>query len=127
MKPKIYVETSVISYLTGRMSRDLIVAGHQQITQEWWETRKPGFELYGSQLLIKEAGAGDKEASQKRLAVLADIPLLELNREVGNFGGLLISGNVLPPKAVEDAIHIAVATVHSMDYLLTWNCNHIAN
>lgn len=127
MKPKVYIETSVISYLTARLSRDLIIAGHQQITQEWWESRKADFDLYISQLVIKEASGGDKQAAEKRLLVLENIPLLKFSDEVTRLADMLVSPYGLPTKAAEDAIHIAIATVHKMDYLLTWNCNHIGN
>jgi hypothetical protein len=127
MKPKIYLETSVVSYLTSRPSRDLIVAANQQITQEWWQFRRDGFELYGSQLVIQEAGAGDPDAAKQRLNVLERVPLLELNEEALSFAEKLVEDGPLPQNAVEDALHIAVATLNGMDYLLTWNFKHLAN
>lgn len=127
MKPKIYLETSVVSYLASRPSRDLIVAANQQITQEWWQVRRTGFELYVSQLVIQEAGAGDSEAAQQRLGVLEEMPLLELNEEALSFAEQLVQNGPLPQNAVEDALHIAVATLNGMDYLLTWNFKHLAN
>jgi len=126
-KPKVYIETSVISYLTARLSRDLIIAGHQQITQEWWELRKRDFDLYVSQLVIKEVSRGDEEASKKRLSALQDIPLLQFNDEVTDFAQKIVSEKIMPSRYAEDAIHVAIATIHKIDYLLTWNCNHIAN
>ncbi len=127
MKSKVYIETSVVSYLTARMSRDLIVAGHQQITQEWWDTRKEDFDLYVSQLVVHEAGGGDPDAAQRRLSVLEDIQSLEMNQQVIELANIFVRERVLPATSAEDAIHIAVAMVHEMDYLLTWNCKHIAN
>jgi len=127
MKSKVYIETSVISYLTARISRDLITAGHQQITQAWWDFRRKEFDLYVSQLVIKEAGRGDKEASEKRLSVLRDIPLLQLNDETSELAQRIISEKIIPEKYAEDSIHIAIAAIHKTDYLLTWNCRHIAN
>jgi len=127
MKPKVYIETSVISYLTARLSKDLIIAGHQQITQEWWELRKTHFDLYVSQLVIKEASAGDTQAVEKRLAVLRDLPLLQMNDKIKELAQKFVAHHALPAKAAEDAIHVAIATVHRMEYLLTWNCTHIAN
>lgn len=127
MKPKIYLETSVISYLTSRPSRDLIVAANQQITQEWWQVRRAGFEMYVSQLVIQEASAGDPDAAQQRLKVLEEMPLLELNEEALSFAEKLVQDGPLPQHAVEDALHIAVATLNGMDYLLTWNFKHLAN
>ena len=127
MKPKLYLETSVVSYLTSRPSRDLIVAANQQITQEWWQVRRAGFELYVSQLVVQEAGAGDPDAAQQRLEVLEEMPLLELTEEALSFAEKLVQDGPLPQNAVEDGLHIAVATLNGMDYLLTWNFKHLAN
>ena len=124
---KVYLETSFISYLTSRLSRDLIVAGHQQITQRWWEERRSSFELYTSQRVVDEAGAGDEKAAEERLMVLDKLPLLDLNEEVIQLAEKLLADGAFPHVAAEDAIHVAVATVHEMDFLLTWNCRHIAN
>jgi len=127
MKPKLYLETTIVSYLTARPSRDIITAGHQQMTQEWWDSRRLDFELFISQPVLQEAGAGDQEAAQRRFKVLEPIPVLELTEEVAALAGALVEEGPLPEKAATDALHIALATVHGMDYLLTWNCKHIAN
>jgi hypothetical protein len=127
MNQTIYVETTIISYLTARPNRDLIVAAHQQITQEWWETRRKKFDLFVSELVIREAGAGDKMAAQRRLAVLNEIPLIELNEGILSLANNFIVEGPIPENAKEDALHIALATVHGVDYILTWNCRHIAN
>jgi predicted nucleic acid-binding protein len=127
MKLKAYIETSVISYLTARPSRDLITAAHQQLTIDWWEYRRTGFDLYVSQLVVREASGGDEDAAQRRLDIIEQIPLLELNEEALALAHSLVEDGPLPEKASEDALHIAVATVHGMDFLLTWNCKHIAN
>ena len=127
MKPKLYVETTIFSYLTSAPSRDLIVAAHQQVTREWWDLRRPDFDLFVSRLVLQEAGAGDLEAAQRRLAALRDISRLALNPEALALARDLVTRGPLPANATEDAMHIAVATVHGMDYLLTWNCRHIAN
>lgn len=127
MKPRVYVETSVISYLTAWSSRDLIIAANQQITQEWWKSKREKFDLYVSQLVIQEAERGDERAAKDRLDAIANIPPLELNDEALQLGEILIDKNALPKKAAEDALHIAIATVNGMDYLLTWNFKHIAN
>jgi predicted nucleic acid-binding protein len=127
MKPKVYIETTVISYLTARPSRDLIIAAHQQVTQEWWEEYAPHFDLYISQQVLQEATAGDTQAAEHRLQTLEGLPLLEMQVEVLTLARALITDGVIPSKAAEDALHIAVATVHGMDYLVTWNCKHIAN
>lgn len=127
MKSKVYIETTIVSYVTARSSRDLIIAAHQQITQEWWNDRRVEFELFISQLVIQEAAAGDVEGARKRLEILNVFPLLELKPESLLLARALLDKGSLPEKAAEDALHIAVATVHGMDYLLTWNCKHIAN
>lgn len=126
MKPKVYLETSVPSYLTAKRSRDLIMAANQEITEEWWDNREQ-FDLYLSALVIQEASSGDANASQKRLKALENIPELDVTTEVENFAKALIQKVPLPEKAQIDALHIAIATLNGMDYLLTWNCAHIAN
>lgn len=93
----------------------------------WWDNRRKRFDLFVSQLVIQEASAGDKEASKGRLTVLDSIPLLELNEDVSSLARDLIKEKALPRKAVEDALHIAIAITHGVDYILTWNCKHIAN
>ena len=127
MRPKIYIETTVVSYLTARRSRDLVVAAHQQLTEDWWHLRRKDFELYVSQSVVAEASAGDAEASRRRLEAIEPLALLDITAEVEELARGLLASQVIPTKASEDAIHIAVSTVHGMDYLLTWNCRHIAN
>jgi hypothetical protein len=126
MKPTVYVETTIPSYLTARPSRDLVLAARQQITREWW-ARRDGFELYSSRLVVQECQAGDAQAAVDRLAALAGIPLLEQEAAADELAEALLGGVPLPEKAAADALHIATATVHGMLYLLTWNCTHIAN
>ncbi len=121
-----YVETSVVSYLTAWPSRDLVRAAHQQVTREWWATRE-SFELYISQFVLDEAAAGDGVAAAQRLEALRDVPLLNVTEDVIRLATDLVAGGGLPAKARVDALHVAVATVHGMDFLLTWNCAHIAN
>lgn len=127
MKPKVYIETSIISYLTARISSDLVVAGQQKITQEWWDNQRFSYQLYTSQLVLDEAKLGDPSATAKRLQALQGIELLEINNEVEPLAKKFIALGAVPPKAMEDASHIAIASVHQMNYLLTWNCKHIAN
>ena len=126
MKPRVYIETSVVSYLTSRSNRDLIVAAHQQITTELWAHRD-AFEFYASELVLAEAGRGDAHAAAQRLAVLNGIPLLKVSSQARDLGKLLVQELAIPSKAIEDAYHVAVAAVQGMDYLITWNCTHIAN
>ncbi len=127
MKAKVYVETSVISYLTARTSRDLVVAAHQQTTQDWWQTHKESFHLVASQLVIQEASAGNTVAAQQRLAVLEDIELLAVTEAALSLAQTFIATGSLPEKAGDDALHIAIAVTNGVEYLLTWNCKHIAN
>jgi hypothetical protein len=127
MKPKIYIETTVPSYLAARPSRDLIRAAHQQLTREWWENRRSDFELFVSQVVVQEASGGDPTAAAERLALLNDLPVLDVGTEVELFGQQLLRQLPLPLKAAVDALHISIAAVNGMDYLLTWNCKHIAN
>jgi len=116
-----------LSYLTARPSRDLITAAHQQITQQWWQTRRARFDLFVAPPVLQEAQAGDPDAAARRVAVLQTIPLLTLSEEAAGLAQALIAPGPLPANAVVDALHIAIATVHGMHYLLTWNCTHIAN
>ena len=118
---------SVISYFAARPSRDLIIAANQQATQEWWRTRKKDFEIYVSQLVIQEAGAGDVEAATGRLEALENIPLLDIVDDGIQLAEKLVEQKAIPEQASEDALHIALAAVHGMEYLLTWNFKHIAN
>jgi len=127
MKPKIYIETTVVSYLTSRDSPTPLIAGRQQITREWWETRKNLFELIVSEIVVQEAAEGDTEAAKKRLAVLEGIPSLSLSPEVLTLAEALVSAGPIPREWIEDAFHIALAAVNGVDYLVTWNCKHIAN
>ena len=126
MKPKVYIETSVPSYLTAWRSRDLVVAGNQETTREWWE-RRNDFELYISEFVLQEASNGDSQAAKDRLKSLDGIPEIEITEEVAAIAERLLLEASLPSKARVDALHIATATIGGMDYLLTWNCAHIAN
>jgi len=103
------------------------MAGHQRTTSEWWESRRHDFELFVSQFVIDEAGSGDPDAARRRLEALADVPLLDLSDDVYALADQLLKRVPLPASAAADALHIAVAAVNGMDYLLTWNCTHIAN
>src|SRR5262245_61052701 len=127
MRPKVYLETTIPSYLTAWPSRDLIIAAHQQITQQWWSTRKSEFDLFISQPVLDECSEGDEEAAARRLAAVSGIPLLSVTDKTTPLAESLLARVPLPPKAAADALHIAVAAEHGMDYLLTWNCAHIAN
>ena len=127
MKPRVYIETTIVSYLASKPSRDLITAAHQQITHDWWETRLADFEVYISQFVLDEAGAGDADAAAKPLALLASFPLLDATPEALDLARALVERGAIPPRKAADAAHIAVATIHHMQFLLTWNCTHLAN
>lgn len=127
MTERVYIETTFVSYLTARPSRDLIVAGHQQITHDWWDTRRANYELCVSQLVLDEAGTGDAQAAQERLLVLQPMLVLETTTEAIELAKELLRAGALPPKAADDALHIAVAATKAVPFLLTWNCRHLAN
>src|SRR5271168_436390 len=114
MNSRVYLETTVPSYLTSRPSRDLIIAGHQQITIDWWETRRRAFELYISQLVLDEIGAGDRSAARERLRVVNDLPLLDITPEVAELASSLLATGRIPRKAATDAAHIATAASRSL-------------
>jgi len=126
MKRRIYVETSVISYLTARPSKTIVGAAHQQITLAWWE-RRSDYELLVSQSVWQECAAGDPVAAQKRLAALDGMSVLATTQDMIHLAQALIEQAIIPAKAIEDALHISVSTMHHVDFLLTWNCRHIAN
>lgn len=123
----VYLETSFVSYLVARASRDLVVAAHQQVTQDWWANRRSEFDCSISQVVIDEASAGDPAEVQKRLAILGGLVALEITEEAEALTQAIMAAGMLPPHAVRDAAHVAVAAVHAIDYLLTWNCKHLAN
>lgn len=127
MRPTVYLETSVVSYLAAQPSRDLVTAAHQQITHAWWQERRPEFLVFASQVVIDEAAAGDPKMASRRMEILENIPLLEIDARVADLAAALIKRLPLPPRAGADAAHIAAAACHGMNFLLTWNCSHIAN
>jgi len=123
----IYLETSVLSYLTARPSKSLIAAAWQRETFIWWESRRSEFELFVSEVVIEEAGRGDPRAASKRLAVVEGLPILPLSGDAVGLAASLVDVGALPPKALDDAFHVAIAAVHGIDFLLTLNCRHLSN
>lgn len=125
----VYLETSFVSYLTAvpRESRDPITAAHQQITIEWWSRRREDFDLVVSQVVIDEIQRGDSSIAKNRLEAVASLPRLLVTDQATALARNIIVKGFLPQKAFPDALHIAIATVHQIEYLLTWNCKHIAN
>lgn len=125
--PKVYLESSVISYLAARPSRDIVATAHQQLTREWWERRRASFDLYISVEVLNEIRRGDAGAAQLRLAYVDSLPILEADDRARALAAEIIRTAALPAKAAADAAHIAIATVNGMDFLVTWNCTHLAN
>lgn len=123
----VYLETTIPSYLASRPSKDLILAGEQLLTHEWWETKRNDFHLFISELVLDEASAGDQGAAQRRLAAIKDIDVLVADESTLNLAKALINSGLIPPKAAADATHVAIASRYEIDLLLTWNCRHIAN
>jgi len=123
----VYLESSVVSYLAARPSRDLVVAGNQQVTRDWWETRRGECELFVSEVVVAECAAGDPAAASERGVFLADLPVLATTDEAEALAEALLSAMALPQKAALDALHIGMAAANGIDILLTWNCAHIAN
>lgn len=126
-KQKVYLETSVISYLTARPSRDVVKLAKQELTREWWDTNRSAYDLYVSTPVRDEAKKGDKDAARRRMEVMADLPELYVTDEVTAFFDHIVAESVLPAKAHLDVLHISLAAVHGMSYLATWNCKHINN
>ncbi len=125
--PKIDIETTIPSYLAAWPSRDQLRSAHQQLTREWWRDRRPIFDLYVSQLVLQEVGAGDPIAAAERLDVLKGIAVLGSSPEADDLAADLLNEAQLPAKAAVDGQHLAIAVVNGMDFLLTWNCAHLAN
>ena len=123
----VYLETTFVSYLVARPSRDLLVAAHQQLSQDWWVQRRAEFDCCISQIVLDEASMGDPQEAEKRMRVINDLSALEVTAEAESLAQEFLSSSVMPPQAIRDAAHLAVATVHNINYLLTWNCKHLAN
>jgi predicted nucleic acid-binding protein len=122
----VYLETTVLSYLTTRDARDGIIAAHQSVTRTWWESQRQQYRLVASAIVVREASAGDPEMAAKRLALIADCDLLQITDAVDTLAALLLARGLVPATVPNDALHIAVATVGGAEYLLTWNLRHLA-
>ena|SRR5438876_2228992 len=123
----IYIETTIVSYLTCKPSRNVLRKSHEIITRRWWQSRRIDFDLFTSTFVINEASKGDSEAAAKRLKALAGVPLLPVTDQSIQLADRLARELKLPLRARADAAHIAVSAVHGIDFLLTWNCRHLAN
>lgn len=126
-RESVYLETTIVSYLSARPSRDLVLAAKQQTTRDWWELRRAQFDLHISQIVLDEASEGDQDAAARRAELLTGLPMLDVSPEAIELGESIARGGVLPHRAARDALHLGIATVHGIDYLLTWNCTHLAN
>ncbi len=127
MIKRVYIETTIPSYLAAWPSRDLLQAARQQMTHDWWNQRRQNYDLCVSEVVLDEAAAGDADAAKRRLTFLQNPPLLELTDPARDLSKEIMRSGLLPQRAARDALHIAVASVHDVDFLLTWNCQHIAN
>ena len=127
VNPQVYVETSVVGYLTARPSRDVVTLGNQLATQAWWLNAPGRFDLVVSELVLQEVAAGDPTAARDRLAAVASLPVLAFDKESVELGRHLIQSHAIPSDAEQDAAHVAIAAVNRVDYLATWNLRHIAN
>jgi hypothetical protein len=127
MKHKVYLETSIVSYYTARPSRDLVVAAWQEVTHEIWPTLRSNYDIYISALVIQEASRGDKGAAENRLNALSGIPVLEITHDAQELANILMTSGAIPETSEEDALHIAIASLNGMEFLLTWNFSHINN
>ena len=121
------METTIISYLAARPSRDLLIRAHQEATHRWWRTRRKDFRVFVSPFVIDECRGGDATVARRRLQLLRRVPLLAISDSVRHVAEVLLDREAVPRVAEVDSLHIALAAVHGMDYLLTWNCKHIAN
>ena len=123
----LYIETSIISYLRQKPSTQVVTAARQLLTHQWWNDERANYELVVSQYVIDEASGGDSTLAAERLESLDGIPLLPNAPEIPQIANQIMALGVLPPKAQIDALHIASVAHHRIQYLLTWNCKHIAN
>ncbi|MEI6091150.1 MAG: type II toxin-antitoxin system VapC family toxin [bacterium] len=126
-KQKVYIETSVISYLTAKPSRDLVTAGHQKTTYDWWHKSKHKFDCYISDFVTQEVMQGDKEAAALRLDVIENLDILVVNNEISELADIYFQLLSIPYKSKIDAYHLAFTVWYNIDFLITWNCKHIAN
>ncbi len=127
MNESVYIETSIFGHLTARPTDNLIVAANVKMTQDWWNEHRCSFTLYASEIVEDEAGKGDPQMASQRLNLLQPLMLLELTEEAFQLSQAFLNQSSLPQKASNDALHMALATVYNLDYLLTWNCKHMAN
>ena len=124
---RIYIESTIPSYVVARPARDLLQAARQQTSKDWWELKRHQHELFTSQIVLDEVASGEAEMAKQRLETPAGVPVLRANEEAEKLTLQILGSGLLPAAADRDAGHIALATVYEMDILLSWNCRHIAN
>jgi predicted nucleic acid-binding protein len=126
-KMRIYIESTIPSYVVARPARDLIQAAHQQLSKDWWDLEREKHELFTSQVVLDEIACGEAAMARKRLDLMANVPILPVNSEAEALTQAILDSGLLPVGADRDAAHIALATVYDLDILLNWNCRHISN
>lgn len=126
-KQKVYIETSVVSYYASRPSRDLVIAARQETTRELWPVLAYRFDRHISMLVLTEINKGDLAAVDERKKAILDIPVLDVTRECELLAETIIGEGLIPKQFAEDSLHIALAAVNGMDYLVTWNFRHLNN
>lgn len=126
-KPTVYLETTIVSYLTSRPSRDIIILAHQERTRQWWQEERNRYRVVVSGFVAEEARRGDPEAAAERMRVLRDLAALEVTDEMFALGTQIQEALAIPEGSSTDALHLACAIYHEVDYLLTWNCAHLAS
>jgi len=124
---RIYIESTIPSYVVARPARDLLQAARQQLTRDWWDLKRDQHELFTSQIVLDEIAGGEREMAKRRLELVAGLTVLDLTPDAETLADRILHSGLLPVTADGDAAHIALATVHKLDMLLTWNCRHIAN
>lgn len=127
MKPKVYIETSIVSYLTARPSTDVLVLANQLLTAEWWNSHRSGFDLYVSEPVLNEIEKGDSQMARLRIKAVDGIKVLQLTDDAKELANEIFNQKILPIRASVDILHISIASIYSMDFLLSLNCKHIAN
>ena len=125
--PSVYIETTIVSYLVAKPARDVVVLGHQAVTRDWWDSRLARVRGFVSQFVLDEAGKGDSEQAALRLSTLEKFPLLPTTPEAERLAASYLSRGLIPASEPMDALHLAMASAHGIDYLLTWNCRHLAS
>jgi len=127
MKPLVYIETSVISYLASKPARDVVSIARQTITHEWWDNYRDEYRVIVSALVEEEVSGGDEDAAARRLAYIAELAYLDVSEEAVEISEKLLASKAVPKGSEEDALHIGIAASHGVDFLLTWNFKHINN